>query len=144
MIENEDDLKKSEKDWHTKHDEERSPSQKLADEVASFVGSWKFLIIQSAIIVVWVIWNSVPFLPHFDEYPFILLTLALSLQAAYAAPVILMSQNRQSQRDHTQAEEDFRTNVEAKQEIEQLIKKLDSIELDKLDKIIRILEEGKK
>ena len=76
---------------------------------------------------------------HWDAYPFILLNLLFSTQAAYAAPIIMMSQNRQSERDRANAEADYRTNIEAKIEIEELQKKLNAIEVEKLDKILEIL-----
>jgi uncharacterized membrane protein len=78
---------------------------------------------------------------HWDVYPFILLNLVFSTQAAYAAPIIMMSQNRQSERDRIQAQSDYQTNVDAKLEIEALTIKLDKIETEKLDKIIEMLEE---
>ena len=77
---------------------------------------------------------------QWDPYPFILLNLALSFQAAYAAPFIMISQNRQAERDRHQAEQDYRTNVEAEQRIEDLQRRLAAIEVDKLDYIIKILE----
>jgi uncharacterized membrane protein len=80
---------------------------------------------------------------HWDVYPFILLNLLFSTQAAYAAPIIMMSQNRQNERDRTHAEQDYKTNKDAKQEIEALAIKLKSIEVDKLDKIIELLQELK-
>ncbi len=73
-------------------------------------------------------------------YPFILLNLALSFQAAYAAPFIMISQNRQAERDRHQADEDFRTNVEAERRIEDLQKRLAEIEVNKLNRIIELLE----
>lgn len=81
---------------------------------------------------------------HWDVYPFILLNLVFSTQAAYAAPIIMMAQNRQNERDRAQAQADYQTNIEAKLEIEALTKKLNSIEIDKLDKIIRMLEQMEK
>jgi uncharacterized membrane protein len=81
---------------------------------------------------------------HWDVYPFILLNLLFSTQAAYAAPIIMMAQNRQNERDRAQAHADYQTNLDAKLEIEELQKKLNSIELEKLDKIILMLEEMKK
>ena len=83
--------------------------------------------------------NLVGFIYHWDVYPFILLNLLFSTQAAYAAPIIMMSQNRQNLRDRLQAEEDFKTNKDAKIEIEELALLLKSIEVDKLDKIIELL-----
>jgi len=73
-----------------------------------------------------------------------LLNLVFSTQAAYAAPIIMMAQNRQNERDRMQAQADYQTNIEAKQEIEELAIKLNSLEVDKLDKIIKLLEEMKK
>lgn len=81
---------------------------------------------------------------HWDVYPFILLNLLFSTQAAYAAPIIMMSQNRQNERDRMQAQEDYQTNIDAKLEIEALSIKLKSLEVEKLDKIIEMLQEQKK
>ena len=86
--------------------------------------------------------NLVGYVYHWDVYPFILLNLVFSTQAAYAAPIIMMSQNRQNDRDRVQAQADYQTNIDAKLEIEALSKKLNSLEVDKLDKILRLLEEG--
>ena len=126
--------------WHQRHTEEMTFGQRLADSVATGMGSWRFIIIQTVIVAVWMILNVVGFVYHWDVYPYILLNLLFSTQAAYAAPIIMMAQNRQGERDRTQADEDFRTNVEAKKEIEQLQVLLNKIELDKLDKIITMLE----
>jgi uncharacterized membrane protein len=90
--------------------------------------------------LVWMIANVIGFIYHWDVYPFILLNLVFSTQAAYAAPIIMMAQNRQSERDRYHAEPDFETNVEAKKEIEQLLKKLNTIEIEKLDKIMELLQ----
>ena len=85
--------------------------------------------------------NLIAYVKHWDVYPFILLNLLFSTQAAYAAPIIMMSQNRQNERDRAQAQADYQTNIDAKLEIEALTSKLNSIEADKLDKIIRLLEQ---
>jgi uncharacterized membrane protein len=74
--------------------------QRSADVIANGMGSWPFVITQTVFIIVWVILNLVGFLNHWDAYPFILLNLLFSTQAAYAAPIIMMSQNRASQKDH--------------------------------------------
>jgi uncharacterized membrane protein len=87
--------------------------------------------------------NMIAYTKHWDVYPFILLNLVFSTQAAYAAN-IMMAQNRQNERDRAQAQADYQTNIDAKLEIEALTKKLNSIEVDKLDKIIRILEQMEK
>lgn len=131
------------KTWHEKHTETFSFGQRLADSVANGMGSWKFIIIQTILVVLWMILNFVGFMYHWDVYPFILLNLLFSTQAAYAAPIIMMAQNRQSERDRHQADQDYKTNVEAKLEIEQLTMRLNTIEIEKLDKIIEMLKELK-
>jgi len=130
--------------WHQKHSESLTFGDRLADSVANGMGSWRFIIIQTIIVAIWMILNVVGFCYHWDIYPYILLNLVFSTQAAYAAPIIMMAQNRQSQRDRAQADADFHTNVEAKKEIEELQMLLNKIEIDKLDKIITMLEEMKK
>lgn len=127
------------KTWHEKYHEKLSFGDRIADIVAKGMGSWKFIIIQTIMVVLWMLLNLVGFIYHWDVYPFILLNLLFSTQAAYAAPIIMMSQNRQNLRDRLQAEEDFKTNRDAKTEIEELALLLKSIEVDKLDKIIELL-----
>ena len=108
------------KTWHQKHKDSLSFGDRLADKVANGMGSWAFIIWQSIIVVMWMILNVVGFIQHWDVYPFILLNLIFSTQAAYAAPIIMMSQNRQNQRDREQAQHDYQTNIDAKKEIEAL------------------------
>jgi uncharacterized membrane protein len=132
------------KNWHDMHKDSLKFGERLADAVANGMGSWRFIIIQSVIVLIWMGLNVVAIVKHWDPYPYILLNLLFSTQAAYAAPIIMMAQNRQNQRDRAHADADFRTNVEAKKEIEELIKKLDDIEIDKLDKILAILEKNEK
>lgn len=132
------------KNWHDTHKEASTFGQKLADSVANGMGSWRFIIIQTVIVALWMGLNVIAFVHHWDVYPFILLNLLFSTQAAYAAPIIMMAQNRQSQRDRAQADSDYRTNVAAKKEIEELMTRLDTIEIEKLDKIITILEKMEK
>jgi len=132
------------KTWHDRHTSSLAFGQRLADKVANGMGSWRFIIWQTAIVVLWMTLNLVGFSFHWDIYPFILLNLVFSTQAAYAAPIIMMAQNRQSERDRAQADADYQTNCEAKMEIEELLKKLNSIEVDKLDKILELLERGNK
>jgi uncharacterized membrane protein len=129
------------KNWHDTHKETSNFGQRLADSVANGMGSWRFIIIQTAIVAAWMILNVVAFMHHWDPYPYILLNLLFSTQAAYAAPIIMMAQNRQSQRDRAQADSDYRTNLAAKKEIEELMSRLDKIEIEKLDKIIALLED---
>ena len=135
---------KSKKNWHSQHTESLSFGSRLSDSVASNMGSWRFIIIQTVIVGIWMALNVIAYISHWDPYPFILLNLLFSTQAAYAAPIIMMAQNRQNQRDRVHAEEDYQTNIDAKKEIEALAEQLNSIEVDKLDKIIKMLEEMKK
>jgi uncharacterized membrane protein len=99
--------------------------QRLADAVAATIGSWRFIIIQSTAIVLWITGNVLTGRNAWDPYPFILLNLLLSFQAAYTAPAIMMSQNRQSELDRRHAENDYEINVKAELEIELLHKKID-------------------
>jgi uncharacterized membrane protein len=101
--------------------------QKVADKVAATMGSWPFIIVQSGILLVWIVLNVTAFVEKWDPYPFILLNLALSFQAAYAAPFIMMSQNRQQDIDRKEAENDHQINVKAELEIELLHEKVDAL-----------------
>jgi uncharacterized membrane protein len=101
--------------------------QRIADTVASNMGSWRFIIIQSCILVLWIILNITAWVQNWDPYPFILLNLALSFQAAYAAPFIMMSQNRQQDIDRQAAEHDYQVNIKAELEIELLHEKIDGL-----------------
>src|ERR1700744_6057011 len=101
--------------------------QRIADTVASTMGSWTFIIIQSAILLIWIVLNVTAYVQKWDPYPFILLNLALSFQAAYAAPFIMMSQNRQQDIDRKAAENDRQVNIKAELEIELLHQKLDEL-----------------
>jgi uncharacterized membrane protein len=101
--------------------------QKVADKVAATMGSWPFIIVQSGILLVWIVLNVTAFINKWDPYPFILLNLALSFQAAYAAPFIMMSQNRQQDIDRKEAENDHQINVKAELEIELLHEKVDAL-----------------
>jgi len=138
-----DTLNEEPETWHKTHRNSSTFGQRLADSVANGMGSWRFIIIQTVFVGAWMTLNVVAFMKHWDPYPYILLNLLFSTQAAYAAPIIMMAQNRQSQRDRAQADSDYRTNVAAKKEIEELMTRLDTIEIEKLDKIIAILEKKK-
>lgn len=132
------------KNWNDTHLASSSFGEKLADIVASGMGSWKFIIAQTIFVAVWMTLNIVGIIKHWDAYPFILLNLLFSTQAAYAAPIIMMAENRQADRDRAQAENDYKTNIEAKLEIEELQKRLNYIEIEKLDKILALLQDIKK
>ncbi|WP_278036154.1 DUF1003 domain-containing protein [Flavobacterium nitratireducens] len=128
------------KNWHQRHYDSLEFGSRIADSVAKGMGSWRFIILQTVFVIVWMGLNLIGFCYHWDAYPFILLNLLFSTQAAYAAPIIMMAQNRQNERDRIQAQDDYNTNKEAKLEIEALAAKLNSLEVEKLDKIIQILE----
>lgn len=81
------------------HHEGLSIGQRAADVFTGTLGSWRFVIIQSCLLSAWVVLNTIALIAHWDPYPYILLNLALSFQAAYAAPIIMMSQNRQAAKD---------------------------------------------
>ena len=101
--------------------------QRVADTVAATMGSWTFIIIQSVVLLLWIVLNITAYVQQWDPYPFILLNLALSFQAAYAAPVIMMSQNRQQDIDRESAEHDYQINIKAELEIELLHQKIDQL-----------------
>jgi uncharacterized membrane protein len=101
--------------------------QRVADAVAATIGSWTFIILQSVLLAIWIVLNVTAYVRQWDPYPFILLNLALSFQAAYAAPVIMMSQNRQQEIDRRSAEHDYQINIKAELEIELLHQKIDAL-----------------
>jgi uncharacterized membrane protein len=101
--------------------------ERIADRVASFGGSWRFILLFLSFMAVWIVFN-VATRRTFDPFPFILLNLLLSMLAALQAPVIMMSQNRQDARDRIRSEADYQVNVKAEVEIAELHEKLDRIE----------------
>ncbi|MEB8329103.1 DUF1003 domain-containing protein [Flavobacteriaceae bacterium KMM 6897] len=113
--------------------------QRLADKIASFGGSWKFIIIFGAFIFVWITLNII-FLAQkgFDPYPFILLNLILSCLAALQAPVIMMSQNRQEEKDRERSKQDFMVNLKAELEIRMLHEKLDHLIIHQQQELLNI------
>jgi uncharacterized membrane protein len=102
--------------------------QRIADAVADTMGSWRFIIIQSSMLAIWITLNATAWINHWDPYPFILLNLMLSFQAAYAAPFIMMSQNRQAAKDRIAAEIDHDVNTKAELEVGLLLKRIDDLE----------------
>ncbi|MBD2495861.1 DUF1003 domain-containing protein [Nostoc sp. FACHB-280] len=121
--------------------EELTSGQRLADKLASHVGSWKFLICQSTILAGWVGLNLAPGVPHWDESPFIMLNLVFSFASAYTAPIVLMSQNRQSDTDRRNAEIDHQVNLRAGQNIELLHEKLDTLHTQQISELTQIVKE---
>jgi uncharacterized membrane protein len=110
---------------NTLEEEQLSLGDRIADWVANAVGSWRFITIQSIILALWISLNVVGWVQHWDPYPFILLNLALSFEAAYTAPIIMMSQNRASMKDRIRAEEDYKVNKLAEDEIRAVIAHLE-------------------
>lgn len=124
----------------------RGFADKAADWVADTVGSWRFILIQSALLVAWIVFNALS-PSRVDPYPFILLNLMLSFQAAYTAPMIMMSQNRQSEIDRRRAIDDYDINRKAELEIETLHQKIDLLREQEIatltasvERLLRILE----
>ncbi len=115
--------------------------QRLADKIASFGGSWYFLISFSVTLLLWVAVNSLTFLYRpFDPYPFIFLNLILSCLAAVQAPVIMMSQNRQEARDRIHAQHDYQVNLKAELEIRHLHQKIDHLLNHQWERLVEIQE----
>jgi uncharacterized membrane protein len=102
--------------------------ERLSDQIASFGGSWRFIILFGVVLVVWIILNAALLLNRgFDPYPFILLNLILSCLAAMQAPIIMMSQNRAELRDRLRSENDYKINLKAELEIRHLHEKIDHL-----------------
>ncbi|NUN63241.1 DUF1003 domain-containing protein [Pseudanabaena biceps] len=116
-----------------------STGEEIADIVTATVGSWKFILTQSFLLCLWIVLNIIGWIRHWDEYPFILLNLALSFQAAYATPFILMSQNRQSEVDRLKAQKDFDIDTKAESEIESLHQKIDGLKEREIADLSRML-----
>jgi uncharacterized membrane protein len=114
--------------------------EKLSDLVAATVGSWRFIVIQSGLLVVWLIANVALGGGAWDPYPFILLNLMLSFQAAYTAPIIMMSQNRQSDIDRIRSIADYQVNIRAEAEISLLHEKLDLLREQQVAELITLLK----
>jgi uncharacterized membrane protein len=112
----------------------------LADLVAARVGSWPFVLVQSALLAAWIAGNALFGPEAWDPYPFILLNLLLSFQAAYTAPIIMMSQNRQSDVDRGRALADYQVNLRAEAEISLLHEKIDLLREQELRALTRLLE----
>ena len=102
----------------------RSRGERVADRIAAWVGSWTFIITQSVILVSWIVVNVMAWVNHWDPYPFILLNLALSFQSAYAAPILMISQNRQAKLNERRNHLDLQINMLAEQETTEILRLL--------------------
>jgi uncharacterized membrane protein len=112
--------------------------QRIADGLATVMGSWAFIIVQSVLLAVWISLNVAAYINHWDPYPFILLNLALSFQAAYAAPIIMMSQNRLAAKDRLMAEQDYVVNCKAEEEVKSIMAHLEQQDEVMIDILRRI------
>lgn len=113
--------------------------EKLADIIASLYGSWKFIIYQSSLIIVWMVWNLIDGLPHFDEPPYIGLNLILSFIAAYTGTVLQMSSNRQSERDRLIFQHDYESDLRSEAEIRELKANIEELKVN-IDEIKELLK----
>jgi uncharacterized membrane protein len=120
-------------------DRQLSFGDRVSDRLADFAGSWIFITIFTCVFIVWITMNAIVlvFRP-FDPYPFILLNLVLSALAAIQAPVIIMSQNRQEERDRMNAEHDYQVNLNAEMEIHQLHRKIDHLLINQGERLLEI------
>ncbi len=125
---------KSTKNVNDIHDKTLTIGDKVADKIAEVAGSWPFIICFISFLVIWIIINVSQMFTHFDNYPFILLNLALSCVAALQAPIIMMSQNRHEEIDRIRNEKDFETNIKSEVMIQEILNHVQNIEqqLDEL------------
>lgn len=137
------ELRKTRAEQRREKRDENTPSsfgQKVSDILATGMGSWTFILIQSAVLVLWMVANVAMWVYQWDPYPFILLNLALSFQAAFTAPIIMMSQNRQAERDRAEQQHDLAINIKAELEIEALHQKLDVLREMEILKLTSLIE----
>lgn len=125
-------------DIYAAYDRNVTFGQRLADRMADVAGSWAFIVGFACFLGLWIAINAIVLIKHFDPYPFILLNLILSCLAAVQAPVIMMSQNRQEDRDRLRAENDYQVNLKAELEIKQLHEKLDHIMTHQWERLAEI------
>jgi uncharacterized membrane protein len=122
--------------------DERTTGEKMADKVAAFGGSWTFIMLFAAFLVLWVLVNSwILRSAAFDAYPYIFLNLILSMVAALQAPIIMMSQNRQAKKDRQTAEDDYGVNLKAEIEIMGLHEKLDEMRAEQMTRLLTYQQE---
>jgi uncharacterized membrane protein len=127
------------RDVNALHESSQTPGQRIADAVAATMGSWPFIIVQSILLACWIALNVTELLWRaWDPYPFILLNLMLSFQAAYAAPFIMMSQNRQAAKDRLGAALDLQTNLKAEILIEELHDNVNTLRLQQWQELLQI------
>ena len=126
------------KNVHVLHLQQLTFGQRVSDKLADVAGSWRFIFAFGVVLGVWVLVNTVTLIHHWDAYPYILLNLFLSMLAAIQAPVIMMSQHRQEDRDRVRAEHDYEVNLKAELEIQQLNTKLDTLRKGQWEELMAI------
>lgn len=124
-------------------DETRTFGERLADRIATFGGSWTFILIFLAFLAAWAFLNSEILGPRsaFDPYPYIFLNLFLSMIAALQAPIIMMSQNRQAARDRIDAQNDYRVNLKAEMQIHDIRDTLEELRRDRWEELLELQRE---
>ncbi len=132
------------RDVGAEHDKGLTLGDRLADRVASFGGSWTFLIAFGIFIAIWIAINAAMLIEAFDPYPYILLNLFMSMLASIQAPIIMMSQNRQAKKDRIEAAHDYEVNLKAEVEIMALHEKLDEIRAKDLAELLKHLQKSPK
>lgn len=123
------------------HSEQMTIGARIADAVANTIGSWNFIIIQAAIMAVWIVVNTLVVLFRFDSYPFVFLNLAMSAEAAFSAPVIMMSQNRQATKDRITAEETYRNAKKSEEETRSVMAHLSAQDTELLQQTTELLKQ---
>ena len=120
------------------HEQQLTFAQRVSDKLADVAGSWGFIFGFGIVLAIWVLLNTTALIHHWDKYPYILLNLFLSMLAAIQAPVIMMSQNREEDRDRLRAEHDYEINVKAEIEIQQIHQKLDELRQSQWNDLLAI------
>lgn len=126
------------KNVNSEFEKKLTVSQRLADGVSAFVGSWSFIIIFFGVLISWIAVNTIIIWRAFDPFPFILLNLVLSTVAAFQAPIILMSQNRQAEKDRIRGEHDYKTDLKAELEIRHINSKIDQLMSHQWQRLLEI------
>jgi len=126
------------KNVHVLHRQQLTFAERLSDGLAEVAGSWSFISGFALVLAIWITVNTVALLHHWDKYPYILLNLMLSMIAAIQAPVIMMSQHRQEDRDRISAEHDYEVNLKAEMEIQQIHQKLDVLREGQWNELLAI------
>lgn len=123
------------------HDDQLTLGNRLADKFAAVIGSWRFIIIQSIILAAWITLNSLAYTFHWDNYPYVLLNLALSFEAAFSAPIIMMSQNRQAVKDRIMTEETYKATIKEEHQTGQIVRHLGAQDEELLRQMAELLKQ---